>query len=388
MVLLDSVSSTGRVTIDTCGPSNYDLQLAVYTGASFSAPLTPVTSNDNACGDGDLGSKVSFVAQAGVEFLIAVDATLTPAPGSAAYSFDLAIAPTPANDAFADAQTLSGPLPLTVDGTNRGATEQTDEPDHVDQGFAWSVWYSWTPAAGNYSIDTCQDHHDIFTDTAVSVYTGTALTNLVEIQGNDDGNDAPGCDLGPFDSNESSQLNLNVPAAGTQYWIAVDDAAASSKSESGNFKLRIRSIGPRPANDDFANAEVIPSGNGTVPIQITGNTTGAGAQPGEQGADGFGELPDHPRTGVLQSLSGNSVWFKWTAPITGVFRLDSCGSSTFDAPTVHTSFTATDQTGREWDCLAPNGLPSGVVVMFDATAGQEYWFAVDYRTEEPCARQH
>ena len=376
-------SSTGRVTIDTCGPSNYDLQLAVYTGASFSAPLTPVTSNDNACGDGDLGSKVSFVAQAGVEYSIAVDATLTPAPGSAAYSFDLAIAPTPANDAFADAQTLSGPLPLTVDGTNRGATEQTDEPDHVDQGFAWSVWYSWTPAAGNYSIDTCQDHHDIFTDTAVSVYTGTALTNLVEIQGNDDGNDAPGCDLGPFDSNESSQLNLNVPAAGTQSgsrWTMRPPPRAKAATSSS----RIRSIGPRPANDDFANAEVIPSGNGTVPIQITGNTTGAGAQPGEQGADGFGELPDHPRTGVLQSLSGNSVWFqvdradhRRVPP--GQLRLRAPSY----APTVHTSFTATDRTGREWDCLAPNGLPSGVVVMFDATAGQEYWFAVDYRTEGP-----
>ena len=59
--------ATGTATIETCG-SSFDTQLAVYTGASVEA-LARVVANDDACG---AASRVSFAAQAGTSYAIAV----------------------------------------------------------------------------------------------------------------------------------------------------------------------------------------------------------------------------------------------------------------------------------------------------------------------------
>lgn len=61
---------TGAVALDTRG-STIDTLLAVYTGGAV-AGLTPVASDDNAGGNG--ASALTFTAQAGVEYRIAVDA--------------------------------------------------------------------------------------------------------------------------------------------------------------------------------------------------------------------------------------------------------------------------------------------------------------------------
>ena len=58
---------TGNATIDLCD-SSFDTQLAVYTGTSVAA-LTRVAADDDAC---LAGSRVSFPAQAGVSYAIAV----------------------------------------------------------------------------------------------------------------------------------------------------------------------------------------------------------------------------------------------------------------------------------------------------------------------------
>lgn len=61
---------TGRATLNTHG-SSFDTLLAVYTGSSVGS-LTSVAANDN---DGTAGgtSSVSFIAQAGTDYRIAVD---------------------------------------------------------------------------------------------------------------------------------------------------------------------------------------------------------------------------------------------------------------------------------------------------------------------------
>ena len=63
--------ATGPVTFDTRG-SDFDTLLAVYTGSSVGA-LTPVAYNDDAPGGGTYQSEVSFTAQQGVAYQIAVD---------------------------------------------------------------------------------------------------------------------------------------------------------------------------------------------------------------------------------------------------------------------------------------------------------------------------
>jgi len=63
----------GLATFDTCTAS-FDTRLAVYTGSAL-ADLTEVASSDDsdACGIGSLQSSVSFIAEKGVVYSIAVD---------------------------------------------------------------------------------------------------------------------------------------------------------------------------------------------------------------------------------------------------------------------------------------------------------------------------
>ena len=60
--------SAGTVTFDTCG-SGYDTMLAAYTGSAVTA-LSQLASNDDSCG---LQSQISFAAQSGVTYAVAVD---------------------------------------------------------------------------------------------------------------------------------------------------------------------------------------------------------------------------------------------------------------------------------------------------------------------------
>jgi hypothetical protein len=63
--------SRAEVTIDVCN-ANFDSSLAVYTGSAINA-LTRVARNDDACGSGGEGSRVTLQAVAGATFSIAVD---------------------------------------------------------------------------------------------------------------------------------------------------------------------------------------------------------------------------------------------------------------------------------------------------------------------------
>src|SRR5512138_2043925 len=72
--------------------------------------------------------------------------------------------------------------------------------------------------------------------------------------------------------------------------------------------LAITALG-QPANDNFADAQELAGGWGTV----AADNGGATAEPGE---------PSH--AGVLANAS---VWFKWTAPISGEVSLDTVNSA-------------------------------------------------------------
>ena len=74
--------------------------------------------------------------------------------------------------------------------------------------------------------------------------------------------------------------------------------------------LTLASVSPafsQPANDDFANAEVIEGATGTT----TGNSDGATLETGE---------PEHDGVGTA------SIWWRWTAPANGIAVFDTFGS--------------------------------------------------------------
>ena len=125
--------------INTCG-SQIATALAVYTGTQLDA-LTEVARDVHApeCGY-EHGSSLRLAATAGTTYRIAIET------GEESGPVDLRIAtplPPPANDAFDDAVTLSGGVPIEVTGTTVGATTESGEPDHYNGGGA-SIWYRWT----------------------------------------------------------------------------------------------------------------------------------------------------------------------------------------------------------------------------------------------------
>jgi hypothetical protein len=65
-----------------------------------------------------------------------------------------------------------------------------------------------------------------------------------------------------------------------------------------------------PANDNFANREVIP---GTLPATAEGSNVGATAEPGEFNAERLFE-------------GHNSVWWQWEAPSTQIVSIGTCGT--------------------------------------------------------------
>ncbi|MDQ2700619.1 MAG: carboxypeptidase-like regulatory domain-containing protein, partial [Actinomycetota bacterium] len=129
----------------------------------------------------------------------------------------------PANDNFADAQTLSG-VPASVDGNNSEATTEPGETNAWGGSAAGqTVWYSWTaPADGPVAITTFGSRFD----TILGVYTGSGVDGLSPIGVNDD-------ELGS-EGLRTSTVNFEA-AAGTTYRIMIDGYNESA----GQFQLSI-----------------------------------------------------------------------------------------------------------------------------------------------------
>lgn len=113
----------------------------------------------------------------------------------------------------------------------------------------------------------------------------------------------------------------------------------------------------RPANDDFSAAQDLAG----LPVSASGSNAGATAETGEPAPEGT--TPDA------------SVWYRWTAPVTGNVTIDTCASDDFDTILAVYTGTAlgalTEIASSDDEC----GLQSRVT--FRAFAGQEYRIAVD-----------
>jgi hypothetical protein len=107
-----------------------------------------------------------------------------------------------------------------------GSTHESGEPNHLPDGSGGthSVWYQWqAPVSASVTIDTSGSNYD----TALAVYTGSAVNNLVAIAKNDDVN--PGVI-------QTSIVTFNA-VAGTVYKIAVDGFDGGDGGDSGSIKL-------------------------------------------------------------------------------------------------------------------------------------------------------
>lgn len=281
---------TGAILFTTYG-SSFDTLLGVYTGVSVNA-LTEVASNDE-CGAA-LTSCVVFNAMGGTTYWVAVDGY-----GGASGNIRLEWAIPPANDVFANASFISGTDGALGDSIAH-ATKEPGEPNHGGAPGGASVWYQWT-APSNVRVRFALNANS-FTPV-MGIYTGSSVNALTKAA------DGRACG-----SNDYADSCMVFDATnGTTYYIAVDAAAGT---QSG-FGL---TWGVTPANDDFENAQVITGASGSV----NGSTNNATAQPGD------------PYLGYYDR--GFSVWYQWTAPSDGWYRLQT---PTEEATTTGGVFTGT-----------------------------------------------
>ena len=332
--------SNGSVTITTAG-SSFDTILTVFTGDALTN-LVLVAFNDDSAGTNT--STVDFNVIAGTAYQVAVDG----ANGDEGnISLQLSMGPTqspPANDNFANPITLTGAHLSNVAGSNVGATAELGEPFHADEIGQKSVWWTWTaPASGGLTLTT----QGSSIDTLLAIYTGDSVSNLTFVAANDED---------PL-SIYTSRITCNV-TTGTVYQIAVD----GFDGDEGDIRLRLdlNDPFPVPPNDNFANRITLPSSN----FSITATNVGATYEPGE---------PIH-----LVTLGGKTVWWQWTAPVSGGVTLTASNNLVDTLVCVYKGTSITNLTfvaGNDEDFLT--AIEGDSTAYFNATAGTTYQIVVD-----------
>lgn len=333
----------GLTLIDTAGSTNFsggilNTVLAVYQGTAVHA-LTPVAANDDAEPAQLLSSRLYFRALKGLTYQIAVaGAAASGTIGEGAVALNLMQYPD--NDQFTNAL-IFPPGVETVYDDIAGATLQSDEPVHAGASGGRSVWWSWlAPADGVYLLHTAGS----LIDTILAVYTGTDLSNLAFVA-EDDNRGAEGAALVKFYASRN-----------TSYHFVIDGRLPSGP---GQGKVLLTLAPSVAENDNFAERTTI---SGPL-IQIPDSNANATREPGE---------PNHGG-----NTGGHSLWWTWTAPVTGPAHIKTL-HNTFDttlAVYTGTQLSSLVLVAENDDALA--GAAGASAVIFHATAGQTYQIAVD-----------
>ncbi|QNH58658.1 MAG: hypothetical protein H2674_04870 [Limnospira indica BM01] len=241
------------------------------------------------------------------------------------------------NDDFSSSATLSG-TSVNITSSNVNATKEPGEPNHAGLYGGSSVWWNWTaPDSGLVTIDTFGSNFD----TILAAYTGSSLSNLTEIDSNDDTNGL------------QSQISF-VVEPGTTYKIAVDGFGGAS----GDINLSLLLETSLLSNDDFANSTSL----GGSYASVTSSNIGATKQPGE---------PNH-----AGNSGGSSLWWNWTAPGSGNVAINTGGS---DFDTTLAAYTGSSISNLTEVASNDDSLWYGrqSEIIFDVIGGTNYNIAVD-----------
>ena len=170
----------------------------------------------------------------------------------------------PANNGFANAVAISlGGSTAQLTGSNVAATRETGEPAHAGGTGAHSVWWKWTaPGSGNTTVTTLGSDFD----TAIGVYTGSAVASLTAVASNDD------VTRGVI---RTSSVTF-AASSGTTYSIAVD---GWDPNDMGAVTLNLVFDGtvvvaPPIITSQPASQTTSPGGSATFSVTADGNPTG------------------------------------------------------------------------------------------------------------------
>ncbi|MBI2950028.1 MAG: hypothetical protein HYY23_20540 [Verrucomicrobia bacterium] len=285
-------------------------------------------------------ARTTFDATANESYSIAVDSL---AGTAGEFNLSLTYQPPPPHDNFSNRIQLSGET-ISITGTNLAATKEPGEPKHAQNLGGKSVWYSWiAPKGGTVLVSVTTTNFFPLTD----VYTGASVSALAV---------APGRDFTLDTTNRVMTLHFDA-AANREYAIAVDGFAG----QAGPFGLALK-YPPPPPNDDFRNRAPLAGAS----LTVKSANLYATRENGE---------PDK-HAGVPSS---RSIWFSWTAPVSGPVAVTLTGRGTEFIP------WAAAYTGNSLTNLS---MASGMAVRFDtnilatrltfnATALTTYALAID-----------
>jgi hypothetical protein len=314
--------STGTAVVTRT--ANETVHLAAYTGDSVDA-LTKVAAQ---------GGTIRFRAVAGRTYRIAAWGAQRESNG--AFTLGIETLPGPANDNLADATELTGSAD-TRTSSSENATVEPDEPSHYISPSR-SVWYRWrAPSNGRVTFDTAGSSYT----TAAAVYSGgPGMKQLKQLAS------AYGYDTG-------TRVSAMV-RAGETYHFAVD----GWNSTSGTVKAKIQHA-PAPPNDDFAAAAEM-----TGPLATaTGPNANSTRETGEPSNYGY------------SCAACGSVWWRWTAPESGIYSLSLSGTDFGATFGVYTGSALNALSKLTSGYFAPGG--SSNPGTFRAVAGTTYRFSVD-----------
>jgi hypothetical protein len=278
----------------------------------------------------------------------------------------------PPNDRFPDAIELDGATVYNFRTHNYGASADPGEPAHATLDAAETLWWKFTPGpgqGGRYAVATGRSESSLLT----TVYRTTSPDNptfgsLVEVANN-------------YESASLAFPDIAWEAVeGETYYIVLERA----RGVRGRVIFHFHKV---PDNFVFSGAEVIHGDS----ARIVTHNWGAVRQPGEPGLGA-----------PSREVGSRSLWWKWTAPHSGRFQLDTIGSETpvsednfahpdrtilgFDTRlgvftgVLHTQLTqiavndsrAPESYGNSWISFQRNSR-----LEFDAEAGTSYYFLVN-----------
>lgn len=255
--------------------------------------------------------------------------------------FTLTLAPTapPANDNFANRQVLTwDPIQTTtlgVDGTLLGATTESGEPWDEDAlrypQTSSTVWYEWTATDTGWIVASVDNARTMFCTAPVS---DPSVSQLV-----------------PGDVHQTSTWWWHV-SAGTTYYIHVNGQPDTE------FTMTLQWIDAlRPANDDFANRQVIELPVMNQVVSITGDGTYATTEPGE-----------------YQSPYYRSVWYELTTTAAGLaVQIQGASAHVYagggDSPTISSLYGGVELQSSywSWENLTPGSATKIFIQVKGAT---------------------
>ncbi|MCY2959021.1 MAG: hypothetical protein NTY35_02560 [Planctomycetota bacterium] len=285
---------SGDIRIETCG-STIDTKLSVFSTGSGCPTVGGPVCNDDFCG---LASRVVLAnVTAGDAFTIQLGASPY-APGGGAGTLRIEPSLAPPNDDCNNPQTLVGEGLFNFDFTSAttGSEGQFEAACSFFgvTAFPNDVWFQWvSPFTGTVEVDTCGTQ----VEGRTALYAGSGCPSAPAIACND-----IYCYYG--ESRVSATVN-----AGQTYTIQLGRGLSTPSIALG--QLRISRVFP-PVNDQCSTPEPI-SGTGLFPFDNTRATTGLEGQQNPQCASfGF-------------TQTDNDVWFRWIAPLTGLYSISTCG---------------------------------------------------------------